>query len=530
MKNLFKKGALLLFVVMAVFAFVGCEDLIGGISGVGGASGTGATNTAVPQGLQGKFDLTGGKEFTLAANTVTVSGIDGDTNGLYNVTSVTAVGNVTTITAFRNPTLIITITKTGDTYSVEVTLDNNPKVPSTIVQFTPTTTGGENAGGENPSDAGKLSQSRIGKYQIENNQGSFILQANTFSIHGISLAYDGLYTIEKVTSSEYSGVTVSIDIEGKKNNVTNTIKLVNPDKSPSVTVGTGIVDDDGVYLQDYTFTAGTFEHNITVPTGVKTEFNGTILSISFNEGGDSIQQALGKISASQRSSTTDIQFVNEEGKKYVPEDDMSNLFKDFEKLETFIGLHLIDTSKVYDMSSMFSGCEKLGSTYSPPDLTSWNTQNVRNMSRMFEDCSELRNVTFGGDWNTINVKDMSYMFKGCSRMDTFTASGFNTQNVTTMYAMFMNNSIRDLDLSGFNTTNVTDMRKMFSRASLTKLNINGANWNTLKVTTVKIGNTTSSAAEGMFEDCNYLSKDQVILYNNGASLSEQVKIEINKLQ
>ncbi len=48
MRDFFKKGAIVLLVLMAVFAFVGCDNAAGGSSGSGSGSGSGSSVTVDP--------------------------------------------------------------------------------------------------------------------------------------------------------------------------------------------------------------------------------------------------------------------------------------------------------------------------------------------------------------------------------------------------------------------------------------------------------------------------------------------------
>ena len=65
------------------------------------------------------------------------------------------------------------------------------------------------------------------------------------------------------------------------------------------------------------------------------------------------------------------------------------------------------------------------------------------------------------------------MFYQCSNLTNLDLSNFNTQNVTNMSWMFdCCESLTNLNLSNFNTQNVTDMSAMFDCCnSLTKNNI-----------------------------------------------------------
>jgi len=60
---------------------------------------------------------------------------------------------------------------------------------------------------------------------------------------------------------------------------------------------------------------------------------------------------------------------------------------------------------------MFWECSSLESI----DLSSFNTNNVTNMSYMFCYCSSLKSLDLSS-FNTNNVTNMSYMFDGCSSL------------------------------------------------------------------------------------------------------------------
>ena len=159
------------------------------------------------------------------------------------------------------------------------------------------------------------------------------------------------------------------------------------------------------------------------------------------------------------------------------------------KLAGVEGLSKLDTSKVTDMSYMFSDCSGLASL----DLSGWNTGNVTDMNHMFRGCRGLASLKVSG-FDTRNVTDMSSMFSDCSGLASLDLSGWNTGNVTAMSTMFFNCSgLTSLKVSGWNTGNVTDMRYMFYGCSgLTSLDLSSFN----------TGNVTKTAS--MFSYCNRL--------------------------
>ena len=54
---------------------------------------------------------------------------------------------------------------------------------------------------------------------------------------------------------------------------------------------------------------------------------------------------------------------------------------------------------------------------------------------MFYECSSLKSIDLSS-FNTNNVKDMSDMFFKCSSLESIDLSSFNTNNVTNMSNMF----------------------------------------------------------------------------------------------
>ena len=181
-------------------------------------------------------------------------------------------------------------------------------------------------------------------------------------------------------------------------------------------------------------------------------------------------------------------------------------FANLKKLETITGLEYLNTAKVTNMNSMFSGCSKLTSL----DVTHFNTANVTDMGYMFSSCSALTSLDVT-HFNTANVTNMSLMFYTCSSLTSLDVTHFNTANVTNMSRMFEGcSSLTSLDVTHFNTANVTDMRSMFyTCSSLTSLDV--THFNTAKVTDM----------DSMFYTCSSLTSLDVTHFDtaNVASMS-----------
>ena len=181
---------------------------------------------------------------------------------------------------------------------------------------------------------------------------------------------------------------------------------------------------------------------------------------------------------------------------------MNGLFDGDWRLTSIVGLESLDTSKVTNMSSMFGNCQNLKEI----NVSKFDTSNVTDMSNMFYFCKSLAtldvshldtskvtkmNTMFYGcsnlqsldlsKFNTSKVTTMGNMFNSCFSLSNLNISSFNTSKVTSMSYMFYGIKVNSLDLSHFNTSNVTDMAGMFNSCSnLTSLDI--SSFDTSKVT------------------------------------------------
>ena len=179
---------------------------------------------------------------------------------------------------------------------------------------------------------------------------------------------------------------------------------------------------------------------------------------------------------------------------------LKGFFQECGNLETISGLDYLNTENVTDMSNMFNNCIILPSL----DLSNFNTAKVTNMSCMFKNCKELSSLNLSESFNTVNVTNMSSMFYGCSQLSSLALSNFNTEKVKFMPSMFYGcNKLSSLDLSNFNTENVTDMSYMFSGCQkLSSLTLSES-FNTVNVTNML----------SMFQSCQELSSLNLSNFN-----------------
>ena len=179
---------------------------------------------------------------------------------------------------------------------------------------------------------------------------------------------------------------------------------------------------------------------------------------------------------------------------------LKGFFKECGNLETISGLDYLNTENVTDMSDMFNNCTILPSL----DLSNFNTAKVKIMYNMFKNCKKLSSLNLSESFNTVNVTNMSSMFYGCSQLSSLDLSNFNTEKVNYMPSMFYGcKKLSSLTLSeSFNTVNVTNMSTMFNGCSqLSSLDI--SNFNTENVTYMY----------NMFENCNNLSSLDLSNFN-----------------
>ena len=200
---------------------------------------------------------------------------------------------------------------------------------------------------------------------------------------------------------------------------------------------------------------------------------------------------------------------------------------------TSLNLSSLDTSKVLDMSSMFSSCWNLSNL----NLSGWDTSEVSEMRNMFNNCQRLATLTMGRwnttkvnsmeymfnncqaltsldvtSWDTSSVSDMSSMFSGCTGLEQLDVSTLDTQSVTTMYYMFCNcSSLKQLDLSSFDTSSVTTMSDMLRNCrNLERVNLTG--FNTSSVT--NMGNMFYSCSKLTVLDLSYFDTSNVTWFGS----------------
>ena len=215
------------------------------------------------------------------------------------------------------------------------------------------------------------------------------------------------------------------------------------------------------------------------------------INITYNVGNENDIHIFGKKFVENNKDKCKIEFENKEYeiKEYFHIEDYTN-YK-LNKLQIKLKL----SNNVTDMSYMFNGCTSL---ISLPDISNWNTKNVTNMSYMFYHCKSLTSLPDISKWNTNNVTNMSCLFTCCLSLTSLPdISKWNTNNVTNMSVMLSDcKSLTSLpDISKWNTNSVTNMSYMFYNCKSLQSLPDISKWNTNNVTNMSY----------MFSDCKSLS-------------------------
>lgn len=151
----------------------------------------------------------------------------------------------------------------------------------------------------------------------------------------------------------------------------------------------------------------------------------------------------------------------------------------------------------WTIEGLFSSCWSLEKV----DLSELATQNITDMSCLFESCNRINSIKFGGKFNTKNTRNMTSMLRNTWSLRRVDLSCFNTSMVTQMGSMFESSGVSELDLSSFDTRSVENMWGMFRFAeNLTTLKLN-----------FNMQNVTS--ANAMFEGTKNIKNGDIRFYN-----------------
>jgi hypothetical protein len=147
---------------------------------------------------------------------------------------------------------------------------------------------------------------------------------------------------------------------------------------------------------------------------------------------------------------------------------MEYLFNRCEKIED-IYLGTFNTEQVKSMCGLFNGCSSLTRIRAKKI---WEASNLEDISIMFQGCLNLKKgdfISYLG--NTSKVKDMSGLFSKCSKLEK-NIPKLVTNNVEYMVGLFNECTTLDkIDASSWNMSNIKDISGMFYKCtSLKSLN------------------------------------------------------------
>ena len=174
---------------------------------------------------------------------------------------------------------------------------------------------------------------------------------------------------------------------------------------------------------------------------------------------------------------------------------MNQMFSGCISLISIPDISKFDTYNVRYMNSMFFGCDSLKTL---PDLSKWNTYNVVNMRALFNNCNSLISLPDLSKWNTPNVICIDSMFQLCNSLESLPdLSKWDISNAIELSYMFNKcSSLKSLpDISKWNTSNITNMRGLFNECKSLKSFPDISKWNTSNVIDMI----------GLFCECNSLT-------------------------
>ena len=178
--------------------------------------------------------------------------------------------------------------------------------------------------------------------------------------------------------------------------------------------------------------------------------------------------------------------------------DMQDMFHSCEMLEELVFPNNFVVDKVIEMKGMFGKCKCLEKL----DLRNFNTSNVKDMSFMFDQCYNLKEILINPQtFITKNVTNMGHMFNRCNNLKDINLSHFDIQNVKLLSYMFYEcENLTDLNLSNFKIKDRNiDMSNMFEKCKNLKI---------LDISSINIENGVNTA-----QIFNELANIEIIIVN-----------------
>ena len=129
-----------------------------------------------------------------------------------------------------------------------------------------------------------------------------------------------------------------------------------------------------------------------------------------------------------------------------------------------------NTQNVKDMSLLFNGCIKLNKI-EKKNIQDWDVRNVEDMSYMFSRCTKIKEIHGIGSWKTLSLRNACGMFNKCEELTNLSGIGnWNMDNVTDISIIFQfcENLEKFPDIYKWNLSKVRDISGVFSGCSKLK--------------------------------------------------------------
>ncbi len=195
--------------------------------------------------------------------------------------------------------------------------------------------------------------------------------------------------------------------------------------------------------------------------------------------------------------------------------DMTSMFSGCNKLNGPANIGTWNVGTITNMNSLFSFC-----TVFNQNLSAWNVSNVTKINAMFYFTAAFNNGNSPGikDWNTSRVTEMQNMFTSATAFNQPIGS-WDVSKVTTFVQMFENATVFNQDLSNWNVSQSIGFTYMFKGAAA--FNQNLGKW------VFKQGGTYYNFLHGSGISCKNYSATLVGWAANAANQPNNVKFEVS---
>ena len=164
-----------------------------------------------------------------------------------------------------------------------------------------------------------------------------------------------------------------------------------------------------------------------------------------------------------------------------------------------------DTSKVTDMSELFSGAHDFDES-----LNDWDVSNVTTMKYMFSWATSFNQPI--GDWDVSNVTNMKQMFRLATSFNQ-PIGDWDMSNVSNMEEMFYEAKSFNQPIGDWDVSNVTIMKDMFSWAkSFNQVNIDEWSISESSKKEIMFDNYTIRSCMGSIFDTKDLGLEAIIVF------------------